>query len=112
MTALRGTIVDVASHQNGTEDDVVDLQSRVDVLETESERLVCRVAGAERNIASLSTLQGQMTALQNQMATLRERLDVQEPRHVETSMDDFRVCANALNNLVSGMLYSLIRVND
>ena len=95
-----------------TEDDVIDLQSRVDMLEPESERLLCRVAGAERNIASLSTLQGQMTALQNQVTTLRERLDASEPRPVDAPMEDVRACAIALNNLVSGMCSSSACVND
>ena len=94
-----------------TEEDVVDLQSHCDLLEPESQRLVCRITGAERNIASLSTLQGQMTALQNQVTTLRGRLDAPEPKPVESPIDDVRACADALNSLVSGVLHSLVRVD-
>lgn len=95
-----------------TEEDVVDLQSHCEMLEPESDRLLCRITGAERNIASLSTLQGQMTALQNLVTTLRGRFDAPEPKSVETPMDDVRACADALNNLVSGVLYSLVRIDS
>ena len=80
------------------------------MLEPDSERLLCRITGAERNIASLSTLQGQTTALQNQVTTLRARLEAAEHRPVETPMDDVRACADALNNLVFGVLHSLMSV--
>lgn len=112
MIALQDTVGDLVSRQSATEDDVVDLQSRVEMLEPESERLLCRVGGAERNIASLSTLQGQMTALQDQATTLRERLDALKPGPVEIPMDDFRASANALNILVAGMLHSFRLVNN
>ncbi|KAI9455640.1 hypothetical protein HD554DRAFT_267569 [Boletus coccyginus] len=104
ITALQETVGDLKSRQSVTEEDVVDLQSHVEMLEPDSERLICRITGAERNIATLSTLQGKMTVLQNQVTTLRSRLDAsEEPRPVETPMDDVRACADALNNLVSEM---------
>ncbi|KAH0835802.1 hypothetical protein J3R83DRAFT_9657 [Lanmaoa asiatica] len=102
-TALQETVSELKSRQSVTEEDVVDLQSHFEMLEPESERLLCRIIGAERNIATLSTLQGQMTALQNQVTTLRGRIDTSEPRPVETPMGDVRACADVLNNLVSEM---------
>ena len=110
---MQETVGDLKSRQTVTEEDVIDLQSHVDMLEPDSERLLCRITGAERNIATLSTLQGQMTALQNQVTTLRARVDAPEPRPVETPMDDVRACAEALTNLVSGvLLHSSVLVNS
>ncbi|KAG8215917.1 hypothetical protein J3R82DRAFT_7889 [Butyriboletus roseoflavus] len=103
ITTLQESISELKSRQSVTEEDVVDLQSHCEMLEPESERLLCRITAAERNIASLSTLQSQMTVLQNQVTTFRERLDAPEPKPVETPMDDVRACADALNNLVSEM---------
>ncbi|KAG9312751.1 hypothetical protein JVU11DRAFT_7185 [Chiua virens] len=97
ITTLQETADDLKSRQTLTEDEVFDLQSHFEILEPESKRLLCRITGAERNIATLSMLQGQMTVLQKQVASLRERLDVSEPKTVGTPMED------ALNNLVSEM---------
>lgn len=106
---MQEAVGDLKSRQSVTEEDVVDLQSHVEMLEPDSERLICRITGAERNIATLSTLQGKMTVLQNQVTTLRSRLDApEEPKPVETPLDDVRACADALNNLVSGMLHLLV----
>lgn len=129
IVALQETIDNLKSRQTVTEEEVVDVLGRVDVLEPDSEHLLYRVAGVERNNASISTLQSQMTALQNQVAALRERLDAPVPRPIEipredtiacanalnnfvSGMDDIRACANALNSLVSGMVYSLVFVGD
>lgn len=94
-----------------TEEDVVDLQSHVEMLEPDSERLLCRITGAERNIATLSTLQGQISALQHQVSTLRAKVDALESKPVETPMGDVRTCAEALNGLVSGVLRPLVVVD-
>lgn len=110
---MQETVSELKSRQSVTEEDVVDLQSHCEMLEPESESLLCRITGAERNIATLSTLQGQMTALQNLVATLRGRFDTPEPRSAETPLDDVRACADALNNLVSGVLLcSLVRIDS
>ncbi|KAF9220614.1 hypothetical protein BS17DRAFT_309026 [Gyrodon lividus] len=96
VTALEGSVTSLKSRQSFTEDDVMDLQNHVDKLEPESERLLCRVNVAERNIASLSSLPSQVN-------TLRSRLDTPEPRPLEAHLSDVKVCAEALNNLVSEM---------
>ena len=99
---------DLKSRQTATEEDAVDLQSHVEMLEPDSERLLCRFTGAECNIATLSTPQGQMIVLQNQVTTLRAKVDAPEPKPVETLLDNVKECADALNNLASGVSHSLL----
>lgn len=108
INVMQEAVSDLKSRQIATEEDVVDLQSHVEMLEPDSERLLCRITGAERNIATLSTLQGQMIVLQNQVTTLRAKVDAPEPKPVETRLDDIKVCADALNNLVSGVSHSFL----
>ncbi|KAF8839981.1 hypothetical protein BDN67DRAFT_969224 [Paxillus ammoniavirescens] len=96
VTALGESVTGLKSRQSFTEEDVIDLQSHVHRLEPESERLLCRINVAERNIASLSSLQSQVN-------TLRSRLDAPEPRPAEAHLNDVKACAEALNNLVFEM---------
>jgi len=96
VTALGESVTGLKSRQSFTEEDVIDLQSQVHRLEPESERLLCRINVAERNIASLSSLQSQVN-------TLRSRLDAPEPRPAEAHLNDVKACAEALNNLVFEM---------
>ncbi|KIJ67364.1 hypothetical protein HYDPIDRAFT_37904 [Hydnomerulius pinastri MD-312] len=96
VTTLQETVTDLKSRHSLTEEDVMDLQTHVDMLEPESDRLLCRINLAERNIASLS-------GLQTQVNTLRNRLDAPEPEPLEAPLSDVRACAEALNTLVSEM---------
>jgi hypothetical protein len=98
---LGESVTGLKSRQSFTEEDVIDLQSQVHRLEPESERLLCRINVAERNIASLSSLQSQVN-------TLRSRLDAPEPRPAEAHLNDVKACAEALNNLVFGSLRWLL----
>ncbi|KAI6015214.1 hypothetical protein F5J12DRAFT_816670 [Pisolithus orientalis] len=85
VSAMQGTISDLRSRQSFTEEDVMDIQTHVDMLEPESDRLFCRLNLAERNIASLSTLQTQN----------------QSPPEFPTN--DLKACAEALGSLVTEM---------
>lgn len=96
VSAMQGTISDLRSRQSFTEEDVMDIQTHVDMLEPESDRLFCRLNLAERNIASLSTLQTQVNALKN-------RLDDPEPKPTEFPTNDLKACAEALGALVTEM---------
>ncbi|KIK95747.1 hypothetical protein PAXRUDRAFT_826698 [Paxillus rubicundulus Ve08.2h10] len=96
VTALGESVTGLKSRQSFSEEDIIDLQSHVHRLEPDSERLLCRINMAERNIASLSSLQSQVN-------TLRSRLDAPEPRPAEAHLSDVKACAEALNNLVFEM---------
>ncbi|KAI6014528.1 hypothetical protein PISMIDRAFT_672274 [Pisolithus microcarpus 441] len=91
---MQETIADLRTRQTFTEEDVMDIQTHVDMLEPESDRLFCRLNLAERNIASLSTLQAQVNAL-------KSRLDNPEPQLTELAVCDVKACAEALGSLVS-----------
>lgn len=94
ISAMQETIADLRTRQTFTEEDVMDIQTHVDMLEPESDRLFCRLNLAERNIASLSTLQAQVNAL-------KSRLDNPEPQLTELAVCDVKACAEALGSLVS-----------
>ncbi|KAI6024205.1 hypothetical protein EDC04DRAFT_284274 [Pisolithus marmoratus] len=96
ISAMQDTISDLRTRQTFTEEDVMDLQTHVDMIEPESDRVFCRLNLAERNIASLSTLQTQVNALKN-------RLDDPEPKSTELSTSDLKACAEALGSLVTGV---------
>jgi len=92
---MQETITDLKTRQCFTEEDVMDLQTHVDMLEPESDRFLCRLNLAERNIASLSTVQNQVNALES-------KLDNPEPKPVEIPMNEMKACADALGALVAG----------
>lgn len=92
---MQETITDLKSRQCFTEEDVMNLQTHVNMLEPESDRFLCRLNQAERNIASLSTVQNQVNALKNKM-------DNPEPKPIEMPTDEIKICADALGALVAG----------
>lgn len=94
ISAMQETMSDLRTRQSFTEEDVMDIQTHVDMLEPESDRLFCRLNLAERNIASLSTLQTQVNAL-------KSRLDNPEPQLTELPACDVKACAEALGSLVT-----------
>lgn len=96
ISAMQETITDLKTRQCFTEEDVMDLQTHVDMLEPESDRFLCRLNLAERNIASLSTVQNQVNAL-------KSKLDNPEPKPVEIPMNEMKACADALGALVAEM---------
>ncbi|KAG6331956.1 hypothetical protein ID866_7134 [Astraeus odoratus] len=96
VSAMQETITDLKTRQCFTEEDVMDLQTHIDMLGPESDRFLCRLNLAERNIASLSTLQ-------NQINSLKSRLDNPEPKPVEIPANDVKACADALGSLVAEM---------
>ncbi|KAH7886759.1 hypothetical protein F5I97DRAFT_1046410 [Phlebopus sp. FC_14] len=96
VVSLQETVADVKSRQCLAEDDIMDLQTHVDMLEPESDQLLSRINLAERNIASLSSLQSQVNTLCN-------RLDAPEPRTLDAPLSDVKACADALKALVSEM---------
>ncbi|KAL4071874.1 hypothetical protein J3A83DRAFT_2927061 [Scleroderma citrinum] len=96
ISAMQETITDLKTRQCFTEEDVMDLQTHVDLLEPESDRFLSRLNLAERNIASLSTVQSQVNAL-------KSKLDSPDPKPIEMPMNVIKVCADALNSLVAEM---------